>query len=240
MSEPVDLRLAADGQAPDYATRADWLASGSRFVHTHSLASWCFADWLNAGRERFGADAMREAAQATGASPGKISHYLCVAKAYPPLRRRNGLSFSHHLEVARLPQAEADSLLDRAEIEGWPRADVREAAREAAEQGRVARLLRENAALKRELRNARTDPRDSADHARARFDGERRVIRDSLRRLEGAANALVANGALDGLHGNARRGLARDIRRLANRLADDLNSTIDGLAEAAILIEDNP
>ena len=104
---------------------------------------------------------------------------------------------------------------------------MREAVRESSQAGENARLRRENAQLKRTLRQLRADARDTADQARARFDAERRVIRDSLRRLSTVARELGDGDALDGLHGNARRGLARDLRRLAERLADDMDGAIE-------------
>ena len=117
---------------------------------------------------------------------------------------------------------------------------MREAAAEATAQGRLRKALRENARLKRELRHARADARDTADHARARLDGERRVIRDSLRRIGTVARALDADGALDDLHGNARRGLARDLRKLGNALADDMDGAIAELDAMAEIIERGP
>ena len=35
------------------------------------------------------------------------------ATVYSPLRRRNSLAFSHHVEVARLPKADAERILDQ-------------------------------------------------------------------------------------------------------------------------------
>ena len=88
--------------------------------------------------------------------------------------------------------------------------------RDSSQAGENARLRRENAELKRTIGQLRADARDVADHGRSRLDAERRVIRDSLRRLATAARELAEGDALDGLHGNARRGLARDIRRLGD------------------------
>ena len=109
MTEPAVVRATG----PEFAIpsppadRKTWIAAGRALARGRSEASWEFADWLAAGHQSWGKDAMQEAAEATGATPGKISHYLKTATVYPPLRRRNGLAFSHHMEVARLPEADA-------------------------------------------------------------------------------------------------------------------------------------
>ena len=41
------------------------------------------------------------------------------------VRRRTVLSWSHHREVAALPPAQQDKLLDEAEEEGWTRRERR-------------------------------------------------------------------------------------------------------------------
>ena len=128
-------------------------------------------------------------------------------------------------------------LLDQAEAERWTRAEMREAAREASAIGQAARRGRENAALKRALRASRTDARDVVERARVRLDGERRNVRGSLRRIATLAKELTAADALDGLHGNARRGFARDLRRLADALADETDLAIAELGTAADAIE---
>ena len=63
------------------------------------------------------------------------------------------------------------------------------------------------------------------------------MVRDSLRRIVTVAKALDDDGALDALHGNARRGLGRDLRKLGNALADDLEGALDELGAAADMID---
>ena len=181
---------------------------------------------------------MREAAETTGASPGKISHYLTTSMAYPPLRRRNGLTFSHHLEVARLPEADADELLDRAASESWMLRRMREAAREASLEGKLARLRRESADLKRALRAARSDARNLADQVREQLRAARQVVREAARRTEAAVEQIAASDVVAGLHGNARRGLARDLRRHADGFAAEVNVFRARIGAAADVIEE--
>ena len=80
------------------------------------------------------------------------------------------------------------------------------------------------------------EPRECADQARARFDAERRVVRGSLRRIRATAEALAETGVLDGLHGNARLGIARDIERIIDNLASDFEGVFGPVAASAEII----
>ena len=244
MTDPVDLRVVEGGCAahpgldlPQAIDPADWRELGSGLAREQRAADieWRIGDWAARADGTFAT--LADAAAIVGESAGNLRKYVATARAYPPIRRRTGLAFHMHHAAAALPEAERERLLDRALAERWTRADMREAAQEATTEGRLRRALRENARLKRELREARADARDVADHARDRLDGERRVIRDSLRRVVKIAGELAADGALDGLHGNARRGVGRDLRRLGDTLADHTDATIAGLGEAADIIE---
>ena len=74
--------------------------------------------------------------------------------------------------------------------------------------------------------------------ARSRLDAERRVIRDSAGRFADVVEELADSGALEGLHGNARRGLARALRGSADAMADTVNKAIDRIEAAAARIEE--
>lgn len=218
MTEPAEIRVVAPGpgeQSPA-TDREAWIAAGRDFGKSSSDASWQFADWLAAGLEAWGREALQVAAETTGASRTKISHYLAVARAYPIVRRRTPLGFSHHLEVARLPEAEADRLLDQAEAEGWSRATLREVVREGRET-QLERLRAENARLRRE--NAAL--RRGDDRQRATIEAER--LREDVRadckafvlasrRIAELLEAAAESPGLVALHGNARAALVRWIR----------------------------
>ena len=246
MSDRVDLRVVAEGRKhpgldlPESIGSAEWREIGSGLAREQRAADieWRVGDWAARADGTFAT--LDEAAAIVGESPGNLGKYVATARAYPPIRRRIELAFHMHQAAAALPEATREGLLDQAAAERWTRAEMREAAAEATAQGRLRKALRENARLKRELRHARADARDTADHARARLDGERRVIRDSLRRIGTVARALDADGALDDLHGNARRGLARDLRKLGNALADDMDGAIAELDAMAEIIERGP
>lgn len=240
MSGKPDLRVLESVQPLAFATREEWLAAIARFAKARSAASWACADGLKYGVGKWGDDAAREAARASGISAKKISAYLITATAYPPSRRRDALPFSLHLEVARLEPEAAERILNQAEAEDWSVRRAREAARAVTLAGDNERLRRENAALKRQLKGKRIDPRAFAGQVRDKLGEMRRAMRGEGRRAASLAEAIADSEALEGLHGNARRALARDFRRVANGLADDTEAVMDRLAKAADTIESKP
>jgi len=242
MTEPAEIRVVAPGpgeQSPA-TEREAWIAAGQALAQSRSQASWEFADWLAAGHAAWGKTAMEEAAEATDTSAGKIINYRKAAKTYPPTRRRVGLTFSHHLEAAFLPDTEREQLLDRAEAGNWSQRETRAAAREASLEGKLARARRENAELKRALKAARTDPRDAAAQAGARLGATRRLIREELNRTAGVIQETAESEALDGLHGNARRGLVARIVKEATGIVADVNAANARIAAAAEKIKGEP
>ena len=236
MNEPADLRVLK----PAAADREAWIAAGQALARDRSEASWEFADWLAAGHEAWGKEAMKVAAEATGATPGKISHYLKTATVYPPLRRRNSLTFSHHMEVARLPEADADHVLDEAEAEGWSHREIRAAARDASKDGKIARQAAEIRALKRALKAARTDPRDAAAQAGSRLGATQRLVKDEVNRAASMIEELAQPEILDGLHGNARHGLVKKITASCKAIVADVNAANARIAAAATKIKGSP
>ena len=224
MSDTVALHPAGPRDA--------WIAAGQAILMRRSSASWDFADWL--ADEDFPAGTTDEGiAGALGVSRRKIGQYREISRVYPNGSRLPSLGFSHYMEVYRLPPDDAERILGAADAEGWNRAATRAAAREASLKGKLARQRREIAELKRALKAARTDPRDAVKQARSRLGAEQRVVRDACERIAEAVEGLAEDGALDGLHGNARRGVARDIRRAAVALVRRVNLTIDRV-EAAV------
>ena len=228
MSDPVALHPAAGRDA--------WIEAGRAILARQSSASWDFADWL-AGEEFPAGTTDVAIAEALGVSRRKIGQYRDISITYPGGSRLPSLVFSHYLEVARLPAGDARRILDAAEAEGWTRAATRAAAREASLKGKLARQRREIAELKRALKAAQTDPRDAVKQARSRLNAERRVIRDACARMADTVEELASGGVLDGLHGNARRGVARDIHRAAEALVQNVNLTVDRVEAALGRIE---
>jgi len=83
---------------------------------------WYLGDWLLAGIDKkVFADGKalkqqefwQEAKKITGYPRGTLKNFIWVAKEFLPSRRRDGVSWSHHREVAKLPVAEQEKYLDR-------------------------------------------------------------------------------------------------------------------------------
>jgi hypothetical protein len=95
---PVDLTFEA------------WERQGWEFGKAKSRNQWDIAEWWIAG-ERFG-DRRNSVPDHFSIHPKTCEKYAIVARAIPPFRRRNELSFGHHQTVAHLPENEQDRLLD--------------------------------------------------------------------------------------------------------------------------------
>lgn len=97
--------------------RTEWERAGLDLGRTNSTKSWALGDWLRTGTRTWG-DAYTAAEQITGIPEKNLRNVAYVAGKFSLSRRRDKLTFGHHAEVAALPPAEADELLDRAEREG--------------------------------------------------------------------------------------------------------------------------
>lgn len=101
-----------------------WQAIGRKICGIADASTWWLADWACFGEERYG-DRYREAVEITGFGYQTLRNYAWVARRFDVSRRRDGLSFAHHSEVAALPEDEQDTWLDRAERHGWSRNELR-------------------------------------------------------------------------------------------------------------------
>lgn len=93
---------------------AEWARQGKRLGSIGRGASWWIGDWVNYGNTKFGEKYVR-AAQVTGYDVQSLMNMAYVAGRYEFSRRREKLSWSHHAEVAGLPQEERDRWLTLAE-----------------------------------------------------------------------------------------------------------------------------
>ncbi len=202
------------------ADREAWLAAGTALAASRSDRAWELADWLVEGETAFGRPAVREGAAGLGIDPGRVSHHLRTAKAFPPATRHAGLPFGFHQEVARLPAPGAARLLDAAAGEGWSRQELREAARE---EGTAARLLRardEIARLREENERLRTDAQTARAEARRVEHGVAAAARAVVAAYQAAAEAIegfAAGTACPALHGNARPAVRQRIEQVLAR-----------------------
>ncbi|MEQ0559619.1 LmbU family transcriptional regulator [Amycolatopsis sp. NEAU-NG30] len=101
-----------------------WEQVGSRLFSFADSSTWWIADWLVYGETTF-QDRYEEAIKQTSLSYQTLRNYTWVARRFPLARRRQVLSFSHHLEVVALAQPEQDYWLRKAEELTWSRNRLR-------------------------------------------------------------------------------------------------------------------
>lgn len=119
---------------PDGLNIGEWLAIGETLQRMERSVMWWLGDWWRYGQRRYGEMASQASKDLvrdiTGHAYKTVLNAATVAERFENSRRREDLPFSHHAEVAVLPPAEADSLLDAAAVEGTNRADLREMVKE--------------------------------------------------------------------------------------------------------------
>ncbi len=136
-ARPAGIRL----HLPDDLTSDEWQEIGRQLARGANGFAWWLADWAWHGRQRgeWGTT-YAEMIDATGLDYDTVQRYAYVAGRVEG-RRREQLSFGHHLEVAPLTPAEQAAWLDRAEQGGWTRDELRGELRAAralpADTGRV-------------------------------------------------------------------------------------------------------
>lgn len=103
---------------------AMWEKLGVNLFSFADSSAWWIADWLVYGESTF-QDRYVEAVKRTSLSYQTLRNYTWVARRFPLSRRRQNLSFSHHLEVVALEQPQQDYWLRKAEEFGWSRNKLR-------------------------------------------------------------------------------------------------------------------
>jgi hypothetical protein len=103
---------------------ATWKRVGEHLSMVVDSSAWWIGDWLIYGAARY-PGRYRKALADTHLEYQTLKNYAWVARKFETPRRRVGLSFQHHVEVAALSEAEQDLWLDRAERLHWPRNELR-------------------------------------------------------------------------------------------------------------------
>jgi hypothetical protein len=92
----------------------EWVQHGRRLGVIGRSAGWWIGDWLSYGNARYG-DRYARASRITGYDAQTLMNMVYVASRFEPSRRREGLSWSHHAELAALPPEDQERWLTRAE-----------------------------------------------------------------------------------------------------------------------------
>lgn len=107
----------------------NWQRTGSQISKLADLSSWCLGDWLAYGECQY-TSRYRRAVEIVGLNYQTLRNYAWVARRFDLSRRRDNLSFQHHMEVAKLSPAEQDRWLDLATEHGWTTSQLRRQIRE--------------------------------------------------------------------------------------------------------------
>lgn len=113
-------------QFPAQMTFEQWEAEGRRLSFTSHALQWYIGDWWNAGAT-FGDERRADTAKRLfGLEYGTVRNYGSVAGRIPVSRRRDGLTFSHHAELAAIDDPKTvDELADRVERHDLSLRDLR-------------------------------------------------------------------------------------------------------------------
>jgi hypothetical protein len=95
---------------------------------------WVVGDWINLVEDIY-PDRYSQAVEATGLSRQTLMNRASICRRIPENRRRAGVPFSVHAEVAYLEPRERESWLDQATKNGWERDELRARRRAAKEVG---------------------------------------------------------------------------------------------------------
>jgi N6-adenosine-specific RNA methylase IME4 len=101
-----------------------WRAIGETLRSIERNVMWWIGDWLRYGERTYG-ETYTQALETTDYSYQTLRTATYVSGRFELFRRRNNLSFAHHLEVAALEPDAQDELLDAAAAHGWSRNDLR-------------------------------------------------------------------------------------------------------------------
>lgn len=119
ISRDLGLRgrvLRVGWELPHDLSEKDWRSAGELLGKIERSVSWWLGDWWAFGEAKFrGGKALVEADEWEGPDYGTLRNVASICRSVPMSRRRDTVTFSHHAEVASLPQCEADALLDWAE-----------------------------------------------------------------------------------------------------------------------------
>jgi len=96
----------------------EWVKEGLSLQRDYSGYKWNLGDWWNKGHKYGERAKLVESDEWDGPSHGTCRNAGSVAEEFQMSRRRDKLTWGHHVEVMPLPVEEQDKLLDECEREG--------------------------------------------------------------------------------------------------------------------------
>jgi hypothetical protein len=110
---------------PDGLPFDQWVRIGRKLCAGQQALNWHIGDWWAFGDHRYGDRAKVAAEGIFGREFGTLANLASVSRTFEPSRRREVVSFTHHVETASLDPSEADALLDRAQRDHLSTRDLR-------------------------------------------------------------------------------------------------------------------
>ena len=102
--------------APNDLDLTEWLKQGHRIGMMGRSAGWWIGDWLRFGNAKYG-EKYTQAKKITGYDVQTLMNMVWVASQIDVSRRREDLSWSHHMEVVAEDLPTQERLLDKAAAE---------------------------------------------------------------------------------------------------------------------------
>lgn len=106
-----------------------WIRQGQALRRSRSEVQWRLADWLAAGYEQWGRQALAAAESDLQISQALSYNYLLAATTYLDSSRLESVSFEHHVVAARAGSPDCHELLAEAAARGWTKQQLAEAVR---------------------------------------------------------------------------------------------------------------
>ena len=125
LQERISFLPGSSGVQIDPNTPVEEYAAALKyFCGLQENIGFIIGDFLVFGQATYGSK-YAAAVEATGRTYATLSNWNSIAKAVPPSLRRPELTFSHHAEVAALPEAKMKRALDKAVENKWTKSDLR-------------------------------------------------------------------------------------------------------------------
>jgi hypothetical protein len=102
----------------------DWEELGERVKLLARCGMFVLGDWINYGEDNFG-EKYSQALDVTDFTYGTLRNVAYVCRKVPKANRNDMVSFSHHAEVARLPEEEQVAMLEKTSLCCWSVKELR-------------------------------------------------------------------------------------------------------------------
>lgn len=173
-----------------------WASIGAVLGRMARSNQWWIGDWIAHGERKYG-ETYAQAVNDTGLDEQTLMNYVWVSNSVHPDVRREDLSWSHHLLVAKLTKAQQKRWLEHAAAGGWSVSDLRGELRksESSNGGH-----REGASLTFVAKALKKIDGGQSDLAKAMLEGEAdaETVEIALQKIEDALRPFRDEDEIEG------------------------------------------